>query len=183
MAKLRIKIREMDKNDVDSVEKLEIASYGEHHWSKDSFLGELTNDYAHYFVAVNNENNNIIGYYGLWHILEEVHILNISVSPDYRRRSVGEALLVHAINYCLENEVKYITLEVRVSNIPAKNLYEKYGLKSLGIRKGYYQDNNEDADIMWSENIFYEKFQNLYKSNVCKLNEKIEILGNEKTSI
>ena len=51
--------------------------------------------------------------------------------------------------------VKYLTLEVRVSNIPAIKLYEKYGFQSLGTRKGYYQDNNEDALIMWTENIFY----------------------------
>ena len=182
MANFKIKIRPMEKADVDEVEELEKASYGHHHWSKDSFLGELNNGYAHYFVAV-TEDNKIVGYMGLWHILEEAHLLNLSVSPEFRKKSVGEALFAHSIAYCLNNEVKYITLEVRVSNTPAKNLYQKYGMKSLGIRKGYYQDNNEDANIMWSENVFYDKFQNLYKENLRVLSEKIEIENNEKTSV
>lgn len=183
MAILRIKIRQMVKSDVDEVEALEQASYGEHHWSKESFLGELSNGYAHYFVAVNCGDNKILGYLGLWHILEEVHILNVSVSTDYRKKSIGEALFAHAVKYCLNNEVKYITLEVRVSNLPAKNLYQKYGLKSLGVRKGYYQDNNEDADIMWSENIFWEKFQKTFSENLENLSNRIEIDENEKTSV
>ena len=72
--------------------------------------------------------------------------------------------------------VKYLTLEVRVSNEPAIKLYEKYGLKSLGIRKGYYQDNNEDALIMWTENIFYDKFKSVYEQNLEKLNDKVGII-------
>ena len=67
------------------------------------------------------------------------------------------------IDDCYENKAKYITLEVRVSNIPAINLYEKFGFKSLGVRKGYYQNNNEDALIMWTENIFYDKFKLNYE--------------------
>ena len=72
--------------------------------------------------------------------------------------------------------IKFITLEVRVGNIPAIGLYEKYGFKSLGVRKGYYQDNNEDALIMWTENIFYDKFKTLFDKNLRELNGKINIL-------
>ena len=68
---------------------------------------------------------------------------------------------------------KYLML-VRVSNEPAINLYSKYGFKSLGTRKGYYQDNDEDALIMWTENIFYDKFKRLYEKNKSVLNEKWE---------
>ena len=71
--------------------------------------------------------------------------------------------------------VKYLTLEVRVSNTPAIKLYEKYGFQSLGTRKGYYQDNNEDALIMWTENIFYDKFKTRYLENVENLKKVIEI--------
>lgn len=175
MGNLNVKIRPMRKEDIDSVISVEAMAYGEHHWSKDSFLSELSNDLAKYF-SVFNENDELIAYCGSWHILEEAHITNIAVSTDYRRKHIGEALLKTVIDECYKNMVKYITLEVRASNNPAIALYEKYGFKSLGLRKGYYQDNNEDALIMWTENIFYEKFKSLYDKNVNSLKGKINIL-------
>lgn len=159
---MEIHIRRMEKTDVDSVIKIEAKAYGEHHWSKESFMNELSNDLARYYAAFDNENN-LVGYAGCWQILEEVHITNIAVSPDFRRNGIGEQLLRKIIDDCYENKAKYITLEVRVSNIPAIGLYEKYGFKSLGVRKGYYQNNNEDALIMWTENIFYDKFRLNYE--------------------
>ena len=134
----------------------------------------MSNDLAKYF-SVFNEQDELIGYCGIWQILEEAHITNIAVSPEYRRKHIGEALLKTIIDNCYRNMVKFITLEVRVSNTPAISLYEKYGFKSLGTRKGYYQDNNEDALIMWTENIFYDKFKTLYEKNTNDLNRKISI--------
>ncbi len=159
---MEIKIRRMQKSDVDNVISIEKKAYGDHHWSKESFLNEISNELARYNCAVDNDGN-LLGYSGCWQILEEVHITNIAVSPDFRRQKVGETLLKKIIDDCYENKAKYITLEVRVSNIPAINLYEKFGFKSLGVRKGYYQNNNEDALIMWTENIFYDKFKLNYE--------------------
>lgn len=161
-----IKIVKMQKSDVDNVIAIEAEAYGEHHWSKESFLNELSNDLARYYSAFDNDGN-LVGYAGCWQILEEVHITNIAVSPEFRRNKIGERLLKRIVDDCYKNKAKYITLEVRVSNKPAINLYEKYGFKSLGVRKGYYQNNNEDALIMWTENIFYDKF----KLNYEKLSE------------
>lgn len=172
MGILRVKIKPMQRDDVESVVALEAKAYGEHHWSKDSFYNELSNELAKYF-SVFNENNELIAYCGSWHILEEAHITNIAVSPEYRRMHIGEALLKTVIDECYKNMVKYITLEVRAGNTPAIGLYEKYGFKSLGLRKGYYQDNNEDALIMWTENIFYDKFKSMYEQNIAVLKEKI----------
>ena len=103
----------------------------------------------------------------------------VGVEKGALKSSIYEAL----IDVCYSNMVKYITLEVRVSNVAAIGLYEKYGFKSFGTRKGYYQDNNEDALIMWSENIFYDKFKTLFKSNLDLLKGKIEVLTDEKTVI
>jgi len=175
MADFKVKIRLMEKKDLEAVEQVEIASYGDHHWSKESFANELNNGYGRYYVALDAQTDEIAGYTGLWHILDEAHIATISVSPKYRRRHVAEALFKRVLDDCYENMIKYITLEVRVSNLPAQGLYNKYGLKNLGTRKGYYQDNNEDAYIMWSENIFYDKFKQLYGANVEALADKIEI--------
>lgn len=170
-----VKIKPMQKTDLDDVISIEAKAYGEHHWSKDSFMSELSNDLAKYF-SVFNTDGQLIGYCGCWQILEEAHITNIAVSPDYRRKHIGEALLTTIIDECYRNMAKYITLEVRVSNTPAISLYEKYGFKSLGARKGYYQDNNEDALIMWTENIFYDKFKSGYEKNISVLKGKIDIL-------
>lgn len=174
-----ITIKPMTKFDIDAIIELEKAAYGEHHWSKESFYNELSNNLAKYFCAF-NEDNKLIGYAGCWQILEEAHITNIAVSIDFRRKYIGEALLKNIIDSCYQNMVKFITLEVRVSNKAAISLYEKYGFKSLGVRKGYYQNNNEDALIMWTENIFYDKFKNIYDKNINTLKGKIEVLEDER---
>lgn len=160
---MNINIRRMEKTDVDNVVRLEALSYGEHHWSKESFYNELSNNLAHYYSAF-DENNNLIGYVGCWHIFEEAHITTLSVHPDYRKKGVAQRLLLTIIDGCYQNKIKYITLEVRESNIPAISLYEKNGFKSIGTRKGYYQDNNENALIMFTENIWYEKFKTIYNN-------------------
>ena len=170
-----IKILPMKKSDVDAVIKIEEKAYGEHHWSKESFLNELSNNLARYYSVYAN-TGELVAYAGCWQILEEVHITNIAVSPDFRRQKIAERLLRQLIDDCYKNKAKYLTLEVRVSNIAAINLYKKYGFKSLGVRKGYYQNNNEDALIMWTENIFYDKFKIKYEQNLKNLNEKAGII-------
>lgn len=171
---MKIKITPMQKSQVDEVIKIEEQAYGDHHWSKDSFYSELSNELAHYYSALDLEGN-LIGYAGSWQILDEAHITTIAIKPEFRRKKIAEALLNRILEDCYKNEIKYITLEVRASNKPAISLYEKYGFKSLGIRKGYYQNNNEDALIMWTENIFWDKFKLRYKENIEKLKDCINI--------
>ena len=175
MANNVLTIFPMEKEHLDDVIVIEEKAYGEHHWSKESFFNELNNNLARYFCAFNSEGQ-LVGYCGCWQIMEEAHITNIAVSPDFRRKSVGEALLVAILKSCYLEKIKYLTLEVRVSNEPAIKLYEKYGFKSLGVRKGYYQDNNEDALIMWTENIFYDRFKSIYEHNLEKLIEKTGVI-------
>lgn len=171
---MKLKIQPMQKSDVDEVLKIEEMAYGDHHWSKDSFYGELSNDLAHYYCAFDSENN-LVGYAGAWGIIDEAHITTIAVKPELRRKKIGEMLLIRILEDCYKNEIKYVTLEVRVSNDAAIKLYEKYGFKSLGTRKGYYQNNNEDALIMWTENIFWDKFKSRYETNTKELKKIILI--------
>ena len=165
----------MTKSDVDNVVKLEEASYGKHHWSKESFYNELENDLSHYYCAFDG-NGNLLGYCGCWHIFEEAHITTVSVNPEYRRQKVAQALLIKLIDDCYHEKIKYITLEVRESNVAAISLYDKNGFVSIGERKGYYQDNNEDALIMFTENIWYQKFSLLYNQNKKELSQKTEVI-------
>ncbi len=153
-------IRQMEEKDIDTILQIEELCYGSHHWSKDSFLAELDNKISSYHTILNNDT--CVGYIGIWKIINEAHITNLSVHPDYQNKKLGHRLLLSAIDECYKEKIKFITLEVRVSNEKAIHLYEKFGFKSLGLRKKYYQDNNEDALIMWSENIFDKKYKDLY---------------------
>lgn len=169
-----VQIRRMISDDIDGVIAIEEKAYGSHHWSKDSFLQELSNDLAWYYSLI-NEQGELVAYAGTWHILEEAHITNIAVSVEHRRKKYAEALLKRVIDDCYKEMIKYITLEVRVSNTPAINLYTKYGFSSFGKRKKYYQDNNEDALIMWTKNIFYDEFKTNYENITKELEGKIII--------
>lgn len=116
-------------------------------WSEQSFRNELTNTFATYIVA--KKDDKIIGYGGMWIIIDEGHITNIAVLPEYRKQGVGDAILSKLISLCNEKRVKAMTLEVRESNIAAHKLYEKHGFKTEGIRPRYYEDNGEAALLMW----------------------------------
>lgn len=136
----------MNKTDLTDVLEISTLSLKES-WSLDSFSKELTNPLAKYIVA--KTKDKIIGFAGLWIIVDEGHITNIAVHPDYRKKGVGSALVDSLIEHSKKWGCSALTLEVRASNIPAQNLYSKYGFQSEGIRKNYYHDNNEDAIIMW----------------------------------
>ncbi len=170
----QIFITKMTTEDIENVVEIEKEAYGEHHWSKSSFYDEMSNNLAHYYCA-KTPDGELTGYAGTWHILDEGHITTIAVKNKYLRQHIGEAIVSKILEDCYKEGIKYLTLEVRVSNTPAINLYKKYGFTSLGTRKGYYQDNNEDALIMWTENIFYDKFKTKFNENIEKLKTLIEI--------
>jgi len=126
-------------------------------WSRGIFISELTkNDNAFYLVA--EAEGKIVGYAGVWIILDEGHITNIAVHPDYQRQGIGRALIDGLTAFAVSHGVEQMTLEVRVSNLVAQSLYEKLGYKFSGVRKGYYQDTKEDAYIMWKDLRLDEKW-------------------------
>ncbi|MEG1285394.1 MAG: ribosomal protein S18-alanine N-acetyltransferase [Romboutsia sp.] len=133
--------------DIDGVFEVEKNCF-EHHWSKDALRKELTNDVAKYLVA--KIDDKVVGYVGIWFIVDEGHITNVAVHSDYRGQKIGDKLVEGLVKMSKENKIVSMTLEVRTSNIVAQNLYKKYGFKIGGIRKEYYSDNKEDAIIMWN---------------------------------
>ncbi len=156
-------IQKMEHKNIDDILTIEELCYGKHHWSRDSFITELNNKISSYYCVLNSEKK-CVGYIGIWKIIDEAHVTNLSVHPDFQNKKLAHRLLLNAIDECYKEKIKYITLEVRVSNEKAIHLYEKFGFKSLGLRKNYYQDNNESALIMWSENIFDKKYKELYSN-------------------
>jgi ribosomal-protein-alanine N-acetyltransferase len=99
------------------------------------------------------QRHPVVGHGGVWSVLDEGHITTIAVHPNYRRMGVGELILLGLIDQAYELDVQQLTLEVRVSNVAAQQLYAKYGFSCVNIRKRYYTDNNEDAMIMWTDDI------------------------------
>ncbi|GGF83156.1 ribosomal-protein-alanine acetyltransferase [Paenibacillus albidus] len=119
-------------------------------WTEEAFRNELThNHFAKYMVM--ELNGYIIGYAGMWAIVDEAHVTNIALLEAYRGRKWGERLLDELMQTAAYLGMNSITLEVRVSNEIAQNLYRKKGFRSAGTRKGYYSDNREDALIMWAD--------------------------------
>ena len=114
-------------------------------WSAAALAEELSNPLAVFLVAV--EGDTVLGYVGMHHVLDEGFITNVAVSPDARRRGVARALLGNLAAYGREHSLYRITLEVRVSNAPARTLYESEGYKPDGIRSRFYSHPTEDAAI------------------------------------
>ncbi|SDZ43045.1 [SSU ribosomal protein S18P]-alanine acetyltransferase [Bacillus sp. 166amftsu] len=145
--KMDITFRKMTTDDIAQIVVIEEASFATP-WTADAFYRELTmNEYAHYVVL--EKDDMVIGYCGLWIIIDESHITNIAILPEYRGQKLGDALLKEVMDQAREMGVKTMTLEVRVSNEVAKQLYRKYGFQNGGIRKRYYTDNYEDGLVMW----------------------------------
>lgn len=142
-------IRAMTLEDIPAVAQIERESFATP-WSPDAFYTELTkNLFAHYFVLEQDEQ--VVGYAGMWVLLDEAHVTNIALREAFRGRGLGERLLREMMAVAWQRGAKRMTLEVRVSNERAQRLYRKLGFEPSGVRPGYYTDNGEDALIMWAD--------------------------------
>lgn len=117
-------------------------------WSIDSIRSEINNPLAKYIIAKDEDTNSVIGFVGAWIIVGEASITNIAVTTNYRNKGIANNLMQNLINTCIDLNCTLINLEVRASNLKAQNLYKKNGFLVDGLRKGYYEDNKEDAILM-----------------------------------
>jgi len=146
-----ILINPMRLEDLDEVLWVEQSSFRTP-WTRPLFEEEFKNpELSHYLVARCQEH--VVGYMGFWLIQNEAHITNLAVHPAFRRRKIAERLLRATMRLAITKGATRATLEVRASNEPAKQLYEKAGFKMVAIRRKYYTDNNEDAMVMWIEDL------------------------------
>lgn len=144
----KVMYRKMTADDVEAVHGIELATFPTP-WTLDSFYYEMhENQYAHYLLAVDG-HDNIIGFCGMWMVIDAAQITNVAVSEEARGRGIGEGLMREAMQIAREHEMDVMSLEVRVTNTVAQNLYRKLGFQDGGLRKGYYTDNGEDALVMW----------------------------------
>jgi ribosomal-protein-alanine N-acetyltransferase len=143
---LRLRIEPMRVEDVADVHRIESSSFPTP-WPDYAFKQELqTNRLAHYLVVRVGEE--AIGYAGMWLMVDEAHITTFAVLPEWRRRGIGARLMLALMQLARDLNARIVTLEVRLSNRPARALYGRFGFRPVGIRPRYYSDNNEDALIM-----------------------------------
>jgi [ribosomal protein S18]-alanine N-acetyltransferase len=123
--------------------------------------------------AAEAEPRSIVGYAGLWLMSDEAHITTLAVDPDYQGHGIGELLLLGLIDRAKQIGARWLTLEVRVSNEVAQQLYRKYTFKQMGVRRRYYSDNGEDALVMWTDPIDSDRFQEALRENREALGRKL----------
>ena len=148
---VKLLIEPMRLEDLDDVQLIERASFSTP-WPENAYRSELlTNRLASYLVG--RVDGVMVAYGGMWLMVDEAHITTFAVHPAWRRQRIGERLLLAFLDLARDRHAREATLEVRLSNLAARRLYEKYGFRPVGVRPRYYSDNNEDALIMTTESL------------------------------
>lgn len=183
---LRTTLRPMTADDIAQVADVERESFPSM-WPQTAYKRELVNKLARYLVLTEvrdtpleppatsglwgalrrlvgadpaaGPHEYLLGFIGLWLMVGEAHIVTVAVRERYRRMGIGERLLIAALELAVDADQETATLEVRASNEAAQQLYEKYGFARLGLRKRYYTDNNEDAVIMTTPDLYTDAFR------------------------
>lgn len=155
-AKKDFVFRHLLLEDLDQVLTIDAQAFGEKHWSRDTFVKELNNRYALY-LTVTDKQDKILGFIGVWFVIDEMHIMTLAIDESAQRQGLAEALLLLAFKHSYEHRIRTSTLEVKASNFAAIRLYEKYLFKQQGIRKKYYTD-GEAALLLWTEEIYSDEF-------------------------
>jgi [ribosomal protein S18]-alanine N-acetyltransferase len=183
---LQTTLRQMTAADIVQVADVERESFPSM-WPQTAYKRELENKLARYLVLTElrespidppatggiwgalrrmvgteppaGSHEYLLGFIGLWLMVGEAHIVTVAVRERYRRMGIGERLVIASIELAIENEQEVATLEVRASNDGAQRLYAKYGFARLGLRKRYYTDNNEDAVIMTTPDLYSTAFR------------------------
>jgi len=148
---LKLRIAPMRVDDLAAVHDIERASF-DSPWPADAYRSELeTNRLAQYLVV--HAGDVIVAYAGMWLMVDEAHIITFAVHPLWRRQRIGERLLLALLDLAQDAGANEATLEVRLSNLAARRLYEKFGFRPVGLRPRYYSDNGEDALIMTTDQL------------------------------
>jgi len=159
---LSVHIQPMRRRHVRSVLRIEHQVYPRP-WSASLFLSELAlRSTRAYFVA--RVGRDLVGYGGLMMTLEDAHVTTIADDPEWHRHKIGSRLLLALAREAVERGAHSLTLEVRMSNKGAQEMYRRFGFAPVGVRKNYYQETNEDALVMWVHEVDTEEYARLLDS-------------------
>jgi [ribosomal protein S18]-alanine N-acetyltransferase len=143
-------------DEIDSILAIEHASFT-NPWTREMYHAELENRGVSFCFLARHPDGRTVGFCSVWRVLDELHINNLAVLPEYRRAGVATALLERALEQGAASGALRATLEVRRSNDPARLLYERFGFTVAGIRRGYYTKPVEDALVLWKERLAGEQ--------------------------
>lgn len=144
-------ITQMRRRHLRGVQHIEQQVYPQP-WSLSLFLGELGQRSTRLYLVA-RVGRRVVGYLGMFRVIDDAHVTTFAVDPEWQHRRVGTRLMAAAARAAVTRGCKNFTLEVRVSNEPAKRLYQRFGFAPTGVRKAYYPDNREDALVMWANDI------------------------------
>ena len=139
-------------------------------WSPSLFVSEMTTGRNRaYLVAL--AGRAVVGYAGLISYGDEAHVTTIAVDPEFQRLKIGTRLLFELVREALELGARAVSLEVRVTNWGAQRLYGRFGFRPVGVRRNYYQETNEDALVMWTDNIRTQEYHELLERVIDEMPE------------
>jgi [ribosomal protein S18]-alanine N-acetyltransferase len=193
-------LRPLEEGDLDQVAAMERESFPTL-WPPTSYRRELKNRMAEYVVCARDDEfitvepkpgkkgllglfgrrnkpqepvqrQLLVGFVGIWYMAGEAHIVSIAVRETYRRKGLGELLLIGSIEMAMRRDCQVVTLEARVSNDSAIALYRKYGFNEVGLRRRYYSDNGEDAVIMTTDKLTSDEYEALFENRVDAFDER-----------
>src|SRR3981081_4107139 len=179
-------MREADVNTVQEIDREIFATP----WPRNAYYRELASRASAHYVILRHEgmvegielpkhfrspdlDPTIVGYGGMWRMYDEAHVTTIGVRRDLQHHGYGRILFAGLVQASYDMGAKWITLEVRTTNDNAMKMYEAFGFKVIGRRKGYYTDNGEDAIVMWSDSIHSPRFRRAYASNRERLDPDV----------
>ena len=178
----QLSIELMREADVSTVQEIERDIFSTP-WPRNAYYRELASRSSAHYVVLRQESpfeapppfrspeldSSVIGYGGMWRMYDEAHVTTIGVRLDLQHRGYGRILFAGLVQAAYDMGAKWITLEVRTTNENAMRMYEAFGFKVIGRRKGYYTDNGEDAIVMWSDSILSPRFRKAYEANLERI--------------
>ncbi len=176
----------MREADIATVQEIEREIFSTP-WPRNAYYRELASRSSAHYLVLRQEgpvempagiqgsdfDPSIVGYGGMWRMYDEAHVTTIGVRHDLQHRGFGRVLFAGLVQAAYDMGAKWVTLEVRTSNENAMKMYEAFGFKVIGRRKGYYTDNGEDAIVMWSDSIHSPRFRRAYESNLERIDSDI----------
>ena len=177
-------MREADVNTVQEIEREIFATP----WPRNAYYRELASRASAHYVVLRQEglverptgyriadfDPTIIGYGGMWRMYDEAHVTTIGVRKDLQHRGYGRIIFAGLVQAAYDMGAKWVTLEVRTTNDNAMKMYEAFGFKVIGRRKGYYTDNGEDAIVMWSDSIHSPRFRKAFEANLERIDSEVK---------
>lgn len=148
----RVSIEPMTVRDLPRVREIEAEAFAVP-WPRDAYRAELEDNQVACYLVARDDAGDVVGFAGMWVVFDEAHVTTIAVDRLRRGQRIGERLLLALVDRALARGARWMMLEVRPSNAIARALYRKFGFRDVALRKRYYSDNGEDAQVMWSGNL------------------------------